>query len=189
MQQGVSGSTRTPNIAVDRTAGSHSLAAAGHLRPAGPGVWSARRPQALPVQLGQLPKEPLQFLPGRHSYPHGWGQRLRDVVPLRAALGPPEAHVEMRPVLLPLVTVAPRSPAGPVRFGERAEQDLRSEPLEPTQQGVARPVSGHNRCHPLRLSRDTHCPVKKKRCVWTSSRGGDPPTIRGKAAIFAPESS
>jgi hypothetical protein len=30
MQQGLRGSTMTPNIAVDRTAGSHSLAAAGH---------------------------------------------------------------------------------------------------------------------------------------------------------------
>ena len=108
---------------------------------------------------------------------------------MRAPLGPAEAHIEVRPVFLPLVAVAARPAARPVRVGERAEEDLRGQPLDPAQQGVARPMSGRNRCHQLRPSHTPHSAVKKKRHVWTASRWGTPPDIRGKTVIFAPESA
>jgi hypothetical protein len=76
-------------------------------------------------------------LPGGDPGPSPGGQLLGHVVPGRLAGGAPEAHVEMGPVLLAVLAVAPGSPTGPVRFGERPEQGVSGQGEQTAAEGVA----------------------------------------------------
>ena len=81
----------------------------------------------------------MELLPGGHPGPRPGRQHLGHVVPGRLARGAPEAHVEMGPVLLAVLTVAPSPPTRPVGLGERAEQGVSGQREQATEQGVAGP--------------------------------------------------
>lgn len=92
-------------------------------------------PQLVPIPLGQTAQDGLRFLPGLDAGPNGGGEGGRHVVPRGAAVRTPEAHIEMGPMLLALLAVAPWAPAGPIGLRECAEDDAGSQPLEPLQEG------------------------------------------------------
>lgn len=78
-------------------------------------------PQLLPIQLGQLTSESLELLPSLNAITHRLTQWLRHVVARGLALLTPEADVEVRPVLFPLLAAAVRLTAGAIGLGHRSE--------------------------------------------------------------------
>jgi hypothetical protein len=86
------------------------------------------KPQALTIELGHLPGEGLELPPSLHTIAHRIGQRLRHVVARGLALLAPEADVEVRPVLLPLLAAAVRLAARAVGLGERSEDRPLGQP-------------------------------------------------------------
>jgi hypothetical protein len=105
------------------------------------------------MPLGQGAQQGLRFLPGSDPGADGGGQRVRHVVARGAAVRPPEAHIEVGPVLAALLTVAPGAAAGPERLGEGAEDEVGGQRLEPAQEGRLGSGTWRNRCHRLRSSR------------------------------------
>ena len=78
-------------------------------------------PQALTIQLGQLTGEGLELRPGLDTTAYRVGQRRWHVIARGLALLTPEADVEVRPVLFPLLAAAVRLAAGAVGLGHRSE--------------------------------------------------------------------
>lgn len=74
-------------------------------------------PQTLPVQLGELTSAGLELPPRLDPVTHRLAQRLRDVVARGLALLAPEAHVQMRTMLLALLAAAPCLAARAVGLG------------------------------------------------------------------------
>ena len=107
-------------------------------------------PQLLPIPLGQGAEHGLRLLPRFDPGADGGGQGLGYVVPPGAAGRPPEAHIEVGPVLAALLTVAPGAAAGPERLGEGTEDEVGGQRLEPAQEGRAGPGPRRNRWHRLR---------------------------------------
>jgi hypothetical protein len=85
-------------------------------------------PQALTIQLGQLTGEGLELSPGLNTIAYRIGQSRRHVIARGLALVAPEADVEVRPVLLPLLAAAVRLAAGAVGLGERSEDRPLGQP-------------------------------------------------------------
>lgn len=86
------------------------------------------------MHLGQRAQDGVRFLPGGDAGPHHRRQRLRHVVPGGATVRAPKAHIEMGAMLAALLTLAPRAAARPVGLRERAEDEVRSQRLEPAEE-------------------------------------------------------
>ena len=88
------------------------------------------RPQALTIQLGHLTGESLEPPPSLDAISYRLRQRLRHVIARGLTFLAPEADVEVRPVLLPLLAAALRLAAGAIGLGHRSED----RPLGQTRQ-------------------------------------------------------
>jgi hypothetical protein len=64
-----------------------------------------------------------------------------------------------------LLTVAARAAAGPIGLGERAEDEVGGQLLEPAEEGRAGPGARRNRCHRLRLSATARGLVNENRAL------------------------
>ena len=97
------------------------------------------------MPVAERPYDLLHFVPGRYPRPDLGLKRLRDV----EGAGPPgraaEAQREMRAMLRPLLTVAPRPAAAAVGLGEGAEHDARGELGQPPQEGGVCPWADRHR--------------------------------------------
>ena len=86
-------------------------------------IFLAGTPQiALLIQLRQFAQTILQFLPSRHSLPHGFLRPSRNVVARGLAPLPAVTDIQMRTMLGPFsLAMAARSSAGAVGFRERSK--------------------------------------------------------------------
>src|SRR6266581_3669310 len=89
-----------------------------------PGGGRVSGPQLLPIRLGQGAQDRLRLLPGRDAGSDGGRQRLRHVVAGGPAIGAAEAHIQVRAVLLAVLTAASRASTGPIGLREGAKDEV-----------------------------------------------------------------
>jgi len=102
-------------------------------------------PQALTIQLGHLTGQGLEFSPGLDTIAYRVGQSRGHVIARGPAFLAPEADVEVRPVLLPLLAAALRLAAGAIGLGYRSEDRPLGQPGHLAQQPLLDLLDAPNR--------------------------------------------